>query len=393
MASLEPLAERYLCMLSKTSPSSNFNDLKNGLEALMRATGLSLAVRGMLSFGIHLSNANFAATYPGAVKEPKPVNPVAPTPDMENYSNLLKDYNHKLSRRVLFDSLVLLLISSILSKIPKDDVDHLMASDAARGDPCKYFKFTYNYLDDKYGVLTNTAVLDLCATTSGDLNHSTSLSGNITKMVVANKTLTRSSTGFSDHQMVTHLMAKLKKNPRTAELVADYKKRPRYVANAVDFKEFSDYCTTQYDTRDPPAGTAAFAFACDPDHFDSPTSSIVSTPVKSEASVVAATISPGATTTLTQDEYKELVASASAPRTPGTSKSKTKGANLKPAPYWCTLCGYGDHGPEKITRAGSPAYCFKLADRSAQVSCSTPTGPPVDGMVRSQAVKKGYKKP
>ena len=150
MASLEPLAEKYLCMLSKTNPSSNFNDLKNGLEALMRATGLSLAVRGMLSFGIHLSSAKFAATYPGAVKEPKPVNPVASTPDMENYSNLLKDYNHKLSRRVLLDSLVLLLVSSLLSKVPSDDVDHLMASDAAGGDPRKYFKFTYNYLGHNY---------------------------------------------------------------------------------------------------------------------------------------------------------------------------------------------------------------------------------------------------
>ena len=89
MASLEPLADKYLCSLSKVSPSSNYSDLKNGLEALMRAIGLSLAVRGMFSFGIHLSNAKLAATYPGVVKEPKPMNPVAPTPDMDNYSNLL----------------------------------------------------------------------------------------------------------------------------------------------------------------------------------------------------------------------------------------------------------------------------------------------------------------
>ena len=114
MANLDILADKYLPSLSKTNPSASYPDLVSGADALVRATGLTLAPRGVLSFGTHLSSAKFAVTYPGVVKEPKPVNSVAPTPDMENYSNLLKDYDHKLARRVLLDSLVLFLVSSLI---------------------------------------------------------------------------------------------------------------------------------------------------------------------------------------------------------------------------------------------------------------------------------------
>ena len=69
---------------------------------------------------------------------------------------------------------------------------------------------------------------------------------------------------------------------------------------------------------------------------------------------------------------------------------------------WCILCGYGNHGANFTSKKGSVAYCDTMSDRQgsprprytpAQVTCTTPTGPPVDGMVRSQAVMPGFTKP
>jgi hypothetical protein len=268
--------------------------------------------------------------------------------------------------------------------------------DTSGGDPFLLIPIIYDYLDDKYGTLAESAQENLRLAITRPLSYETSLDGNFASMKSANATLTAKGVGLSENQMFREACIKLLKNPRTKPIVEDFKKRDNYNPNTATFSAFCAWAVNQYDVRSPPDGTAAFAFHTDTDYRSVPSLPAPPvTPVKSADPVAAASVSPAAgQITLTA---AEITATIEARKKAGDSKGK-KGKAIA----YCIIHGHGGHGPGLTLKNGKIAYCNKMADKSgapkagytvAQVNCSDPSGPPVDGMARSQDVVSGWTKP
>jgi hypothetical protein len=405
MASSTNVRDVFLFALPDIDRSASINDFFISLEALMSSVGLQLHKDGMLAFYLHLTDEQLLLRHPGSVRLPIPIEPVMPDDDDELFDRKMKKFTFARADFVLFKDLTIFLISSVLARLPKDDVKNITALDPLLGLGSASLSVIYTYLFNKYGALSESSQENLKFAVQKDLSLAMSLDANFSDMKTANATLTANEIGYTDHQMFGFAFNKMKKNPRTAAIAEDYKKRDGYVPNAASFAAFSAWAVTQYDHRSPPDGTAAFAFHSDPDFPSAPPLPVPVTPAKPDSSVAAATISPGKTITLTEDEYKALVAGAFAPskrRGPRGGKSSPQSGVPRPALGWCCLCGYGDHGPNYTTKAGKTSFCFKMSDEKgnplpgytkAQVTCTTPIGPPVDGLARSQVVKVGFSKP
>ena len=288
------------------------------------------------------------------------------------------------------------IISVYLNNLPADDVLCIKAIDTSGGDPKLFLPIIHSYLEDKYGTLAESAQDNLRAIISRPLSYETSLDGNFVSMRSANAILSANKIGLSENEMFRQACAKLSKNPRTKPLVEDFKKRDAYNPNTATFSAFSTWAVTQYDVRSPPDGTAAFAFHSDTDYRSvPPLPAPPATPVKSAEPVAAASVSPAAgQITLTAAEINAII---EARKKAGDNKGK-KGKAIA----YCILHGHGGHGPGLTLKNGKVAYCNKMSDKSgapkagytlAQVNCSDPNGPPVDGMARSQDVTSGWTKP
>jgi len=399
------LKDVFLFRLPDIDRSAAINEFFISLEALMGSVGLQLHRDGMLAFYLHLSDAQLQIRHPGAVRAAFPIEPVLPDDDDELFDRKMKKFSVARTDYVMFKDLTIFLITCVLNSLPKDDVKNITALDPVLGIGSASLGVIYTYLLEKYGALSESSQENLKFMVQKDLSLTMSLDANFSDMKTANATLSANGIGYSDFQLFGFAFTKMKKNPRTANIAEDYKKRDGYIPNAASFAAFSTWAVTQYDHRSPPEGTAAFAFSSDSDFSLSPPLPEPVTPAKSDSSVAAATISPGKVITLTEDEYKALVAGASTPsksRESRRGKLSSKPGVVRPAPGWCFLCGYGDHGPSLTTRAGAIAYCWVMSDRKgnpkpgytkAQVTCKTPTGPPVDGLARSQDVMSGFSKP
>jgi len=405
MASSTSVRDVFLFKLPEVDRSASINEFFISMEALMSSVGLQFHKDGMLAFYLHLTDDQLLSRHPGAVRLPLPIEPVLPDDDDELFDRKMKKFTITRADFIAFKDLTIFLIASVLHSLPKDDIKNITALDPVLGIGSASLSVIYTYLFNKYGALSESSQENLKYMVQKDLSLTMSLDANFSDMKTANATLTANGIGYSDFQLFGFAFSKMKKNPRTSTIAEDYKKRDGYVPNAASFAAFSSWAVTQYDHRSPPDGTAAFAFHSDPDFSSPPPLPVPVTPVKPDTSVAAATISPGKTITLSEDEYKALVAGASASpkgRIPKGGKSPQKPGTLEPAPGWCCLCGYGTHGPNLSNRAGVTSYCFKMSDTKgnpkpgytkAQVTCTTPIGPPVDGLARSQVVKVGFSKP
>jgi hypothetical protein len=313
------------------------------------------------------------------------------------FDRALKLYEKALAKKTLLDELSMFIVTSVLLKLPPDDVVCIKALDTSLGKPDVFIRVTYNYLDDKYSKLAESAQENLRSVITRPLSFETSLDGNFSSMKSANAILTAKGVGFTENQLLREACTKLSKNPRTKPLVEDFKKRDAYNPTTATFTVFSSWAVTQYDNRSVPDGTAAFAFRSDSDYC-SP--DLPSTPAKSADPVAAATVSPAGQVTLTAAEIDAVIEARKKSQKKTGQQSTPPGT--RKAPGWCTLHGYGTHGPGFTSRAGSITYCRKMSDKTgaplpgytlAQVTCTNPIGPPVDGMVRSQAVTPGFSKP
>ena len=313
----------------------------------------------------------------------------------------MRTYDRALAKRTSYEQLMLFYLSILHDKLPADDILCINAIDTTANDPFTSIGVAGNYLIGKYGSLSETALENLKYIINRPLSLETSLDGNFSYMKSANATLTSNGVGFSENQLFQAACSKLLKNPRTKCLVEDYKKRDAYSSTAATFTAFSSWAVTQYDNRSAPEGTAAFAFCPDPDYLSvPPPPPPPSTPVKSSEPVAAATVSPAGQITLTDAEIEAVIEARKKSQKKTGKKSPSTGTRV--ACGWCILCGYGTHGANFTSKKGNVTYCNIMSDSQgnprpgytlAQVTCTTPTGPPVDGMVRSQAVKPGFTKP
>jgi len=259
------IRDAYLIALPERDRSAYLHDFFTSLENLMRVIGLTLGPTGYLSFYVHLSDVKMAAKHPGAVRSAPPLVPVEPDPDNIIYLNRgkkfdrdVKTYERALAKRTLFDQLTIFLVSSILLKLPPDDVVCIKALDTSLGKPDVFIRIIYYYLDDKYGALAETAQESLRSVITRPLSFETSLDGNFSSMKSANATLSAKGVGFTENQLLREACIKLSKNPRTKPLVEDYKKRDAYHPTSATFTAFSSWAVTQYDNRSVPDGTGAF---------------------------------------------------------------------------------------------------------------------------------------
>ena len=398
----------YLKPLPDSNKSAFLGDFYKQLEKDMSSNGLALASKGGLSFYPHLNDQKLAARHPGEIRTPPPPVPVEPDPDDPIYigrgkafDRALRTFDRALAKRTSYDQLVLFILTIIHENLPADDTLCISAVDTTDSDPFTSIRVACNYLDDKYDSLSETALENLKYIINRPLSLETSLDGNFSHMKSANATLTAKGVGFSENQLFQAACSKLSKNPRTKCLVEDYKKRDAYSSTTATFSAFSAWAVTQYDNRSAPEGTAAFAFCPDPDYLSVPSPPPPpSTPVKSPEPVAAATVSPAGQITLTAAEIEAVIEARKKSDKKTGKKSPRSGTRVAWA--WCILCGHGSHGANYTSKKGNVAYCDKMSDRqgnprpgytSAQVTCTTPTGPPVDGMVRSQAVMPGFTKP
>ena len=396
--------EAYMKPLPTKDKSAHIGDFFKQFEKLSSAIGLTLAAKGVLSFYLHYDDQELAASHPGVVRVPPPPIPVEPSADDPLYENkskafemALKAYDRALTKRNTFDELTLLLVTSLLTYLPDDDTLCISAIDTSDSNPAASIKVTCKYLRSKYEALSETAQENLKYIVTCPLSLETSLDGNFSYMKSASATLTAKGVGFSENQLLQAACSKLLKNPRTKSLVEDYKKRDGYSSTAATFTVFSAWAVTQYDSRSVPDGTAAFAFRSDADYL---ISGPPSTPAKLADPVAAATVSPAGQITLTSAEIDAVMEARKKSQSKNGKQSIQ--TDTRVAPGWCILHGYGGHGPNFTSKKGAVMYCHKMTDKLgaplpgytlAQVTCTTPTGPPVDGMVRSQAVQRGYTKP
>jgi len=397
----EATLKSYVKPLPDKDKSAYIHDFFSSIKNVVRALGRTLAADGMLSFRPHLSDEKFSLLYPNEVRLAPPPFPVKPNllnfpGNMKDFDRAFKFYERELAERMLYDEHILFIISVYLNNLPADDVLCIKAVDTSGGDPKLFLPTTHSYLEDKYGTLAESAQDSLRATISRPLSYETSLDGNFVSMRAANAILSANNIGLSENQMFREACSKLSKNPRTKPLVEDFKKRDGYVSTTATFTEFCTWAVNQYDVRSPPDGTAAFAFHSDTDYRSVPSLPTPPvTPAKSVDPVAAASVSPAAgQITLTA---AEITATIEARKKAGDSKGK-KGKAIA----YCIIHGHGGHGPGLTLKNGKVAYCNKMADKSgvpktgytvAQVNCSDPSGPPVDGMARSQDVVSGWTKP
>jgi hypothetical protein len=397
----EAILKSYVKPLPEKDKSAYIHDFFTSIKNLMRALGPTLAEDGMLSFLPHLSDEKFNLLHPGEVRLAPPPFPVKPNilnfqGNMKEFDRVFKFYETELAERKLYDDHILFIISVYLNNLPADDVLCIKAIDTSGGDPKLFLPIIHSYLEDKYGTLAESAQDNLRAIISRPLSYETSLDGNFVSMRAANAILSANNIGLSENQMFREACIKLSKNPRTKPLVEDFKKRDAYNPNTATFSAFCAWAVIQYDVRSPPDGTAAFAFHSDSDYraVTSPPPPTV-TPVKSTDPVAAASVSPAAgQITLTAAEINAII---EARKKAGDNKGK-KGKAIA----YCILHGHGGHGPGLTLKNGKVAYCNRMSDKSgapkagytlAQVNCSDPNGPPVDGMARSQDVMSGWTKP
>jgi hypothetical protein len=307
-----------------------------------------------------------------------------------------KLYEKALAKRTLYDELIMFLVTAYLNNLPSDDVLCIKAMDTSGGNPKLFLPIIHSYLEDKYGTLAESAQDNLRSIISRPLSYETSLDGNFVTMRAANAILSANNIGLSENEMFRQACSKLSKNPRTKPLVEDFKKRDAYNSTTATFSAFCTWAVNQYDVRSPPDGTAAFAFHSDIDYCSVPSLPAPPvTPVKSADPVAAASVSPAAgQITLTAAEINAIIEAR--------KKASGKKSGSNKAFAWCILHGHGGHGPGHTFKNGKVAYCREMTDKKgapkagytlAQVNCSDPIGPPVDGMVRSQSVMPGWTKP
>ena len=395
----EAILRGYVKPLPEKDKSAYVHDFFDSIKKLMRALGPSLADEGMLSFHPYLSDENFNRLHPGEIRLAPPPFPLKPNLlDYENgkaFDRAFKSYERDLAERMLYDEHILFLISVYLNNLPADDVLCIKAVDTSGGDPKLFLPIIHSYLDDKYGTLAESAQDNLRAIISRPLSYETSLDGNFVAMRAANAILSANNIGLSENQMFREACSKLSKNPRTKPLVEDFKTRDGYISTTATFTAFCTWAVNQYDIRSPPDGTAAFAFRSDIDYCSVPSLPTPPvTPAKSADPVAAASVSPAGQITLTAAEINSIIEAR--------KKAGGKKSGPNKAFAWCILHGHGGHGPGHTFKNGKVALCREMTDKKgapkagytiAQVNCSDPIGPPVDGMVRSQAVMPGWTKP
>ena len=363
--------------------TAHINDFVISQESFACTIGLELGSEGMRPYFLHLDDAELAIRHPLEVRKAKPVAPIRPTVGDPHFSDLFKLYESDKEEFNLYHSSALILIAAWFDNMTEGDQRLLRALDPVGGQSTLTLNKMYKFIMTRYGEFSDTAQTKLRQIIEGALSLSESLESNLTMMQVANSTLMSHGLGlgYSENLLFIKAFDKLKANPRTKEIAEDFKKREGYTASTATFSEFKKFVITQYDVRSPPSSTAAFAFAGD--HKDDLIDSFA-----------AAVISPERKIQLTQEEYDSLVSLAS------SRKPKDK---LRPAPGYCIIHGFCNHGPGYIRKSTKlPAYCNIMSDDNGnpkesytkdQVLCKSPKGGPVSGMPRCQDVQSGFKKP
>lgn len=388
--------DTYLFNIDKHGDiSAHLEDYILGFEAYSGAICLDVDDEGMLPFYLHLDDEELLIRHPGAIRKlpiEKPVRPIATDP---NFSNNLKLFDKDDEIYKSYRNGVLLLIDAFYAYLTDDLKQKIKRADARNGMASVTCNVIYKQLISQFGNFTDSARNNLKAIIMGPLNLSLSLESNLTNMLTSNSCLASHKVGYRDWELFDFAYEKLINNERTKHIALRYKTRIDFVHPSVSFSHFSNFMMSQYDIEKStlPDSTAAAAFKGDP----------VKTPVTlpdTYDNVAAAVISPGRTITLTEKEYEDLKALASS-----SSPRKRNDVPPRPAPGYCILHGYGNHGPGLVSRHTSkPTFCKSMSDKDGnpkpgtvytkeQILCKSSKGGPIAGMPRCQDIQAGYTKP
>jgi hypothetical protein len=151
------------------------------------------------------------------------------------------------------------------------------------------------------------------------------------------------------------------------------------------FDALEEWIVREYGRRSKPPNSSAFAFFGDSDYlsFIKPTA-FAAIPDTTHEAVGAVT----AGNRMISDEDYTLFKKLS------NQHNKKSDSKLRVAKGYCILCGHGAHG------SNIGKLCFKMSTNGIpnggytinQLNCSSDNGGPVDNMVRSKVVMKGFKK-
>ena len=374
--------------------SAHLEDYIKGFEAYACAICQDVDEEGMRPFYLHLDDNELLARHPGAVRKPPITKPILPDAADPNFSNLMKLHD---KYDVIYKSYrngALLLIDAFYKYLTDELKEKIKRADPINGMATVTCNTIYKYLISQFGKFLDSARNDLRDVISGPLNLSLSLESNLTKMLTANSCLASHRVGYRDWELFDFAYAKLANNDRTKAIALRYKIRTDFVHPDVSFSHFCNFILSQYDIEKShfSDSTAAAAFKGDPVITPAP-------PPDTHDNVAAAIISPGRTITLTEKEYDDLIAKASSP------PPRNRNDSPRPAPGYCFIHGYGNHGPGIISRHTSkPIFCKAMSDKDGnpklgtiytkeQILCKSSKGGPINGLPRSQVVQAGFTKP
>jgi hypothetical protein len=366
-SSINPLLI-HLCGI-KTSIADAW---ENALEAYLESINL-------FNYYPHLTEAERILKYPLSIRKIFPEEPQFPVPPT---AVAQKAYEFELRNWEKYDNSMRDARFQILSTLDESDKKRICAIDPINGMRSASIQIIASYVRTNYNVTTDSEVATLETKIRAPLDYARDLGTNLNDMKEANNILVKKGVGNSPVQLFRIAMEKLFQSERTSKLAYEYEAKPGTL-NLQTFDELEKWIVGEYARRSKPTNSSAFAFIGDSDYAVRSTAFAVA----GDDTATAAAATAGKMKSIPYEEYTKLMKLAA-------SADKKTNQKLRIAKGYCILCGHGAHG------ANIGKICFKMSTNGIpnagytlnQVNCVTDAGGPVDSMVRSKAVMKGFKK-
>lgn len=347
---------------------------ENSFEAYLESVGI-------FAYFLHLNEVERLAKYPMSVRKPIPEEPAIPANPTAAVQNA---YDSALKRHEKFEKLYREAREQLLFTLDDSDLDKIRAIDPISGMRSATIQVIVSWVKNMYNVITDSEISTHEKNIRAAFDYSKDLGSNLNSMKKANNILIKKGVGNSQFQMFRLAMEKLLTCDRTSKLAYEYESKPGTLELAT-FDALEEWIVREYGRRSKPPSSSAFAFVGDSDYLPFVKSTgLAAIPDPIHEAVGAAANGMMSISTADYEIFKRL----------STDSAKKLDSKLRVAKGYCILCGHGAHGPNigklcfKMSTNGIPNGAFTIN----QLNCSSDKGGPVDNMVRSKVVMKGFKK-